>query len=208
MPRITERWTSAVSHWSAVLRESQSQMGAIEREQMRRFLKRWSGRRGWLQFGLVFGAGSLSLITGTQLNPRLVARWTPARVLGATLTVGTAAAVAMVVIAAVGFGGLLGLLVPLWLVLGCIGVALPNSPALALNGHAETAGTAAALLGATQFGVAALIGPVFGLLGLTAVAMAAVIAGCLALSLAIYLLVVRPWQLEPMDPEVVLVAAH
>ncbi len=160
------------------------------------------------QFGLVFGAGSLALITGTQLNPRLVARWSPAEALGATLTIGTGSAVAMVVVAAAGFGGLLGLLVPLWLVLGCIGVALPNSPALALNGHAESAGTAAALLGATQFGVAGLIGPVFGLLGLTAVAMAAVIAGSLAISLAIYLLVVRPWRLPAMDPEAVPVAVH
>jgi len=160
------------------------------------------------QFGLVFGAGSLALITGTQLNPRLVARWSPARVLGATLTTGTAAAVAMVVVAATGCGGLPGLLVPLWLVLGCIGVALPNSPALALNGHAESAGTAAALLGATQFGVAGVIGPVFGLLGLTAVTMAAVISGSLALALIIYLLVVRPWRLPTMDPEAVSVAVH
>ncbi len=97
---------------------------------------------------------------------------------------------------------------PLWLVLGSIGVALPNSPALALSRHGETAGTAAALLGATQFGVAALIGPVFGLLGLSAVAMAAVIAGCLLLALAVYLLVVQPWRLEPIDSAAVLVAAH
>ena len=110
--------------------------------------------------------------------------------------------------AGIGFGGLLGLLVPLWLVLATIGVALPNSPALALTRHGETAGTAAALLGATQFGVAGLIGPVFGVLGLTAVAMAAVIAGCLALALAVYLLVVRPWRLEPMDSEAALVAVH
>jgi DHA1 family bicyclomycin/chloramphenicol resistance-like MFS transporter len=114
----------------------------------------------------------------------------------------------MVVVATTGFGGLLGLLVPLWLVLGCIGVALPNSPALALNGHAESAGTAAALLGAAQFGVAGVIGPVFGLLGLSAVSMAAVIAGSLAMSLAIYLLVVRPWRLPAMDTEAVLIAVH
>ena len=159
------------------------------------------------QFGLVFGAGPLSLITGTQLNPRLVARWTSARVLGATLTVGTAAAVGVVVAAGTGFGGLPGLLVPLWLVLGSIGVALPNSPALAFNRHGETAGTAAALLGAAQFGVAGLVGPVFGVLGVSAVSMAAVIAGALALTLVVYLLVVQPWRLEPMSPEAVLVAA-
>jgi DHA1 family bicyclomycin/chloramphenicol resistance-like MFS transporter len=160
------------------------------------------------QFGLVFGAGSLSLIAGTQLNPRLVARWTSARILGATLTVGTAAAGVMVVAAGTGFGGLLGLLVPLWLVLGSVGVALPNAPALALSRHGDTAGTAAALLGATQFGVAGLVGPVFGVLGVSSVSMAAVIAGGLVLTLVVYLLVVQPWRLEPVATEAVLVAAH
>ena len=160
------------------------------------------------QFGLVFGAGSFWLICGTQLNPRLVARWSSARVLGGTLTVGTAAAGVMALVADARLGGLLGLLAPLWVVLGSIGVALPNSPALALNGHADTAGTAAALLGATQFGVAGVVGPIYGVLGLSAVTMAAVIAGGLALTLAIYLLVVQPWQLAPLDPSVVVVAAH
>jgi DHA1 family bicyclomycin/chloramphenicol resistance-like MFS transporter len=160
------------------------------------------------QFGLVFGAGSISLIAGTQLNPRLVARWTSARVLGAALTVGTAAAGGLVVAAGTGFGGLLGLLAPLWVVLGSVGVALPNSPALALNRHGDTAGTAAALLGASQFGVAGLVGPVYGVLGVGAVSMAAVIAGGLALTLTVYLLVVQPWRLEPIAPHAVLVVAH
>jgi DHA1 family bicyclomycin/chloramphenicol resistance-like MFS transporter len=153
------------------------------------------------QFGLVFGAGSFWLICGTQLNPRLVARWTSARVLGATLAVGATAGGAMVLVADTRFGGLVGLLVPLWVVLGSIGVALPNSPALALNGHGDTAGTAAALLGATQFGVAGLVGPIYGVLGLSAVTMAAIIAGGLALTLAIYVLVVQPWRLEPTTAE-------
>jgi DHA1 family bicyclomycin/chloramphenicol resistance-like MFS transporter len=155
------------------------------------------------QFGLVFGAGSIFLIAGTQLAPRLVARWTSARVLGATLTIGTAAAGTMVLSTATGFGGLVGLLVPLWFVLASIGVAMPTAPALALNRHGETAGTAAALLGATQFGVAGLVGPVFGVLGVSAVTMAAVITGALALTLAVYLLVVQPWRLDPMEHETI-----
>ena len=100
------------------------------------------------QFGLVFGAGSISLICGTQISPRLASRWTPSRVLGATLVVGAVAGGLLVGAAGTGFGGLLGLLVPLWLVLGCVGVALPVSPALALSRHGATAGSAAALLGA------------------------------------------------------------
>ncbi len=160
------------------------------------------------QFGLVFGAGSIALIIGTQLNPRLVGRWSSARVLGTALVLGTLAAGGMVVTAATGRGGLVGLLVPLWLVLATIGVALPNAPALALNRHGDTAGTAAALLGATQFGVAGLVGPVLGLLGLSAVSMAEVIASGLALALVVYLAVVRPWRLEPVDATAALAATH
>jgi DHA1 family bicyclomycin/chloramphenicol resistance-like MFS transporter len=160
------------------------------------------------QFGLVFGAGSFWLICGTQLNPWLVGRWTSAQVLGGTLIVGAIAAAGMVVIASTGFGGLVGLLAPLWVVLGSIGVSLPNSPALALNGHAGTAGTAAALLGATQYGVAGLVGPIYGVLGVSPVAMATVIAGGLTLTLVVYLAVVRPWRLAPMDHDAVPVAVH
>jgi sensor histidine kinase YesM len=45
-PSLSQRWSS----WLAA---SATQMGAIERDQMRRFLRMWSGTRGWLQFGLV-----------------------------------------------------------------------------------------------------------------------------------------------------------
>jgi MFS transporter, DHA1 family, multidrug resistance protein len=163
---------------------------------------------GVQEFGLVFAVGAAFLIAGTQLNPTLVTRWTTAQVLGATLTVGTAAAGITVLAASTGFGGLLGLLLPLWLVLAAIGVALPNAPALALNRHGESAGTAAALLGAFQFGLAGLVGPAFGLLGVSAVSMAAVIAGCLALTLAVYVLAVQPWRLDPMATDAVAIAVH
>ena len=58
-PRWSDRWQGAWSHWSSWFRQSQTQLGAIEREQMRRFLRRWSGKRGWLQFGLVVGWNTL-----------------------------------------------------------------------------------------------------------------------------------------------------
>ena len=52
LPDWTRRWTS----W---LDRPDNQMGAFERDQMRRFLRRWSGRRGWLQFALVIGWNTL-----------------------------------------------------------------------------------------------------------------------------------------------------
>ena len=72
-------------------------------------------------------------------------------------------------------GGLPAVVVSLWVVLFACGLALPNAPALALSRHGEAAGTAAALLGAVQFGVGALVSPVVGLLGNDAVAIGIVV---------------------------------
>ena len=53
------------------------------------------------------------------------------------------------------------------LVVASVGLSLPNTPALALTRHGEAAGTAAAMLGAVQFGVGALVAPLVGLFGST-----------------------------------------
>jgi sensor histidine kinase YesM len=54
--------------WSSWLSRSETRMGAIERDQMRRFLRRWSGKRGWLQFALVVGWNTLVAVA--------IASWT------------------------------------------------------------------------------------------------------------------------------------
>ncbi|HEV7964080.1 MAG TPA: multidrug effflux MFS transporter [Actinoplanes sp.] len=160
------------------------------------------------QFGFVFGAGAVGLITATQLNVRLLSRWSPSQVLIGSLAGGAASGVVLLVFAATGFGGLPGVLVPLWLVLASAGLALPNAPALALSRHGEAAGTAAALLGAVQFGVGALAAPLVGILGTDAVAMAIVIAGGMLSAITMLLLVVRPWELPVDAPEPTLAVTH
>jgi MFS transporter, DHA1 family, multidrug resistance protein len=153
------------------------------------------------QFGLLFGSGAIWLILATQLNPVLLRRFEPRQILLAA--VGSAAAVGLVLLALqlTATGGLLGVLLPLWAVLFAVGFALPNAPAVALARHGETAGTAAALLGAVQFGVGAAVSPIVGLLGNDSVAMAAVIAAGLGLSLLVLVTVVRPWRLVDAEPE-------
>jgi DHA1 family bicyclomycin/chloramphenicol resistance-like MFS transporter len=95
-------------------------------------------------------------------------------------------------------GGLLGVIAPLWTVLFATGLAIPNTPALALARHGEAAGTASALLGAAQMGVGAVVSPVVGVLGNDAVAMGAVMAVSAALAVAVLLAVVRPWTLADL----------
>jgi DHA1 family bicyclomycin/chloramphenicol resistance-like MFS transporter len=148
------------------------------------------------QFALVFAGGAVGLIGATQLNVRLLRRWTPQRILGGALLVGVAAGLALLLVAATEFGGLAGVLVPLWTAMATIGLIMPNAPAIALGRHGEAAGTAAALLGAAQFGVGALAAPLVGVLGVGATAMATVVFGGLAAAGLVFWLVVRPRRLS------------
>ncbi|GLY26138.1 multidrug effflux MFS transporter [Micromonospora sp. NBRC 101691] len=160
------------------------------------------------EFGLAFGAGAVGLILATQLNVRLLRRYTPQRILLFSLVAGTVAALGMLVFAATGLGGLPALLATLWVVLAAAGLAMPNAPALALSRHGEAAGTASALLGAVQFGVGAVAAPLVGVLGTGAVAMALVVTGGMACAIVVLLVVVRPARLGALDVVPVAGAAH
>ncbi|MBN9100633.1 MULTISPECIES: multidrug effflux MFS transporter [unclassified Pseudonocardia] len=153
------------------------------------------------QFGLVFGAGAVWLIAATQLNAYLLRRFEPRVLLLAAVIGGTVSGLVLLTLAATGVGGIVGILVPMWAALFSVGLALPNAPALALARHGDAAGTAAALLGAVQFGVGAIVSPMVGILGNDAVAMGTVVAGGLALALVVLVVVVRPWQLEDLEPQ-------
>ncbi len=85
-----------------------------------------------------------------------------------------------------GFGGLIGFMVPLWLTIASAGLTFPNAPAIALTRHGEAAGTAAAMLGATQFLISGISAPLVGALADgTPVPMAAVMVGGTALAAAL-----------------------
>ena len=158
-------------------------------------------------FGLVFGTAAIWLIAATQLNPVLLRRFEPRQLLLVAVVAGSAAALVLLTVALLGLGGVIGFLVALWLVLFAVGLALPNAPAVALSRHGEAAGTAAALLGAVQFGVGALVSPLVGVLGNNAVAMATIVAGGLVLSTLVLVVVVRPWRLPDLEPSAVALEA-
>ncbi|GAB3686367.1 multidrug effflux MFS transporter [Saccharopolyspora tripterygii] len=142
-------------------------------------------------FGLVFGAGAVALIGASQLNVLLLNRFTTMRIVVTSLSVATAAGLVMIVLTTTGTGGLAGFLVPLWVVLGAMGFVMPNAPALALGLHGEAAGTAAALLGACQFGLGALIAPLVGVLGNDGPAMAVIMTSGAAIALVALAAMVR-----------------
>ena len=140
------------------------------------------------EFGVAFSVNAVGLVVLTQVNPLLVRRYSPVRVLLASLVISTLGSVGLVVTTATGFGGFVGFMVPLFFVVSAAGLAFPNAPAIALNRHGESAGSAAALLGSAQFVIGGAIAPLVGALGNgTPVPMAGVILGASALALVLFL---------------------
>ncbi len=115
-------------------------------------------------FGVVFASMSLGLSLCSQLNPRLVRTVGPVRALTVGLVIIAASAAVMLLLAQFRIGGLAGFLAPMFGVMMGLGFSLPNAPAVALHRHGEAAGTAAALLGASQFVMGGLVTPVVGAL--------------------------------------------
>jgi DHA1 family bicyclomycin/chloramphenicol resistance-like MFS transporter len=145
-----------------------------------------------VSFGLVFGLNAAGLTVASQLNPLMIRRFGIVNVLTAAMLVGLVAASTLVVVGLTGAGGLVAVLVPLGIVVASVGLSLPNTPALALTRHGESAGTAAAVLGAVQVGVGALVAPVVGLFGSTTpVPMGAVMVAVTALASTLMFAVVR-----------------
>lgn len=148
------------------------------------------------QFGLLFGLNSLGLAAGTQVAARLMRRVGPQWLLGmagglallSSATIGVAAAIdgaapwTMWVV----IGGL-------FVVLACFGFLFPSVQVLALAFHGEESGTAASLLGALNFGLAGILSPIVGLIGISsALPMAGVMVTMLVLAQAVLWTVVRP----------------
>jgi DHA1 family bicyclomycin/chloramphenicol resistance-like MFS transporter len=144
------------------------------------------------QFGFAFSANAVGLILMTQINPVLVKRHGPVKILSVAIVTAVAGSVALLITATTGFGGLLGFMIPLFFIVSAAGLSFPNAPAIALNRHGEAAGTAAALLGAAQFMVGGFIAPLVGLFADgTAAPLAAIMVGTTVVALVLFLLARR-----------------
>jgi len=134
-------------------------------------------------FALVFGAGAVALIGTTQMNVVLLKRFAPQQIMVWALVAASVFGAVFVALAATHTGGLFGFVVPVWAILAAMGLVIPNAPAVALTRHPDAAGTAAALLGAVQFGLGAVVAPVVGVLGNDELAMAAVMTAGVVIAL-------------------------
>jgi DHA1 family bicyclomycin/chloramphenicol resistance-like MFS transporter len=143
------------------------------------------------EFGWYFGAGALSFIAVAQLNRRLVTHHGVRRVLGWGVKALAGSAAVLLVCALTGLAGFPGVFVPIFVLVGSIGLIASNATSIAMAPFGERAGGAASLLGSAQsaFGVAASAA-VGWVGGQGAVPMAIVVFGCAAAAFIAYALVV------------------
>lgn len=137
------------------------------------------------QFAVIFALNGAGGMIAAQVNAALVRRFDPLSVLRVAVPGVLGMGMVLLAVAVTGAGGIVGLLVPLWIVMSGVMFLPANATALALTRHGERAGSAAALIGSMQAGIAALISPVVGFLGGDARGMAVAMLGALAIAFAI-----------------------
>lgn len=150
------------------------------------------------QYGLLFGANSVGVVIGVQIAARLMRWWGPQWVLVCTTAVQILTAVSMFVLSFTD-AGLLGVLIPLFFFIMSCGFTFPTIQVLGLVNHGREAGTAASLLGAMNFGVAGILSPVVGLLGVSTATMSGVmIVTALVATFSVWV-IVRPRTVPPLS---------
>lgn len=143
-------------------------------------------------FGFLFACNVIGLMIGSYLNSRLVTRYGIRRMLVAGTSMALLGGLLLAFLTTAEIGGLAGIVIAIVIYMFPHNVTNANATAAALEKFPHIAGTASALIGATRFGMGALIGALVGILhDGTPVPMAVVIAGCGLASAASFWLLAR-----------------
>jgi DHA1 family bicyclomycin/chloramphenicol resistance-like MFS transporter len=114
-------------------------------------------------YGWMFGFNALGFILASQANARLVKTMAPTRVLRLSMHALALTALWLIGLPLFGETSLAAMIVPLSIAIASLGFIVPNASAAALATHGQRAGTASALMGALQFGLATVAGTAMGL---------------------------------------------
>jgi MFS transporter, DHA1 family, multidrug resistance protein len=143
-------------------------------------------------FSVLFAVNAVGMLAGNELNHRLLARFTPRRLLGAGLMVDAVAGAAVLVVLAAGAHSVWALTVPLFVLVASLGIVFPDSTALALSLHPDVAGSASAYYGTLRLGLGALATSLVGVGGsVSGLMMGLVIAISSVAALPLFLVVAR-----------------
>jgi DHA1 family bicyclomycin/chloramphenicol resistance-like MFS transporter len=107
-------------------------------------------------YGWLFGLNICGMMATNAINSRFVIRVGSDRMMRGGVAVVAVAGVVLAVNALTGFGGLIGLVAPLFVVISMHGAIVANAVAGALSAYPRKAGAASAVVGAMQFGMGIL----------------------------------------------------
>ncbi|ROQ40079.1 DHA1 family bicyclomycin/chloramphenicol resistance-like MFS transporter [Frondihabitans sp. PhB188] len=142
-------------------------------------------------YGALFGMNAVGLVAMSAVAAKLAATRPERSLVRVGLLLILAAAVAILVLVVTGAPVAL-LPIPLFVAVTSLGLVLGNATALALGAVPRAAGTGSAVLGALQFGLAALVSPLVGLGGEhTALPLAIVMTSSAVVAVAAFLVVGR-----------------
>lgn len=107
-------------------------------------------------YGAIFAFLSVGFIGGSQLNILLTKKFSSHTIFRIALIVQVLAGIAFLFVAWNGWMNLYSTIVMLFIFLSCVGLINPNASVLALAPFTKNVGSAAAMLGCSQIGIAAL----------------------------------------------------
>jgi DHA1 family bicyclomycin/chloramphenicol resistance-like MFS transporter len=115
-------------------------------------------------YGVIFAMLSVGFIGGGQLNIQLMKKFSSEKIFEAALTIQMIMSGIFLTCVLTDVLNLYGVIFMFFLCLSCIGLTNPNANALALAPFSRTVGSASALMGCIQIGVAALVSVGVGVL--------------------------------------------
>ena len=136
-------------------------------------------------FGFFFGANAAGLVLGAQLNARLVRRFSSDAIISKVLAIQVLSGIVLFAGAWSGLLELYGIAILLFVYVSSVGLLFPNTTAMAMAPHGTRAGSASALIGMLQFGLAAVSATVIGAANSGAAIPVATVIGICAVSAAL-----------------------
>ena len=145
-------------------------------------------------YGFLFGVNMIGMIATTYVNSRIVIRRGADRLLLIACSIGAAGSLVLLATGLSGFGGVVGIALPLFVVLALLTMVASNAISGALAVAQNRAGAGAALAGALQFGAGALTSAAIGWFadGTPRPMIALICAGAVAALLANLVLLGKP----------------
>ena len=114
------------------------------------------------EYGMIFACNALGTILSAQINRMLLRKYTPQQVFSRALVFNVCAILTLLAVA--GRVPMWGFMIPLWFCIASIPLIFANAIAIAMAASRDKAGSASAIIGLLQFGLASVASSIVSLL--------------------------------------------